>query len=291
MSVFPATSSRMTLKRGLFLDNLQSGAFLTVIGARKQRGACEKCVPRRSRRSFSCMIGQGEGTVLWGLGDHEGTIRDIVNNSGTVVDHRKYDSFGKMTSESTPTTDFIFGYTGQALDKAVGLYNYGHRWYDPATGRFASEDPSGFAAGDANLYRYVGNDPLNNTDPTGLCSSGNSSSFLGALGSAVGSAVSSCVQPYVNATTDLWSNVRPDIVQPIVSTVDYGLGMASGFTSTASQTYLSEAPLWMSAAPIVPTTVPMETEFYKTQTQDPRCNAGFWEGMRMSLFPTDQESA
>jgi hypothetical protein len=70
----------------------------------------------------------GAGTVLWGLGDHEGTIRDIVNNSGTVVDHRKYDSFGKMTSESAPTTDFIFGYTGQAQDQAVGLSNYGHRW-------------------------------------------------------------------------------------------------------------------------------------------------------------------
>jgi len=108
-----------------------------------------------------------------GLDDHEGTIRDIANNSGTVVDHRKYDSFGKMTSESAPTTDFIFGYTGQALDKATGLYDYWHRWYDPAAGRFATEDPSGFAAGDQNLYRYVGNNPLNNTDPSGLCGSSN----------------------------------------------------------------------------------------------------------------------
>jgi hypothetical protein len=39
--------------------------------------------------------------------------------------------------------------------------------YDPSIGRWLQEDPIGFAAGDPNLYRYVGNDPLNNTDPTG----------------------------------------------------------------------------------------------------------------------------
>ena len=40
--------------------------------------------------------------------------------------------------------------------------------YDPRIGRFISTDPSGFSGGDANLYRYVGNDPLNKVDPTGL---------------------------------------------------------------------------------------------------------------------------
>ncbi len=40
--------------------------------------------------------------------------------------------------------------------------------YSPTLGRFFSTDPIGFAAGDVNLYRYVGNDPLNRTDPSGL---------------------------------------------------------------------------------------------------------------------------
>ena len=40
--------------------------------------------------------------------------------------------------------------------------------YDPSVGRFLSEDPIGFAGGDANLYRYVGNSPTNFTDPSGL---------------------------------------------------------------------------------------------------------------------------
>jgi hypothetical protein len=42
------------------------------------------------------------------------------------------------------------------------------RWYDPATQRWTSRDPIEFAAGDGNLYRYVGNDPADRTDPTGL---------------------------------------------------------------------------------------------------------------------------
>src|ERR1700722_8006947 len=40
--------------------------------------------------------------------------------------------------------------------------------FDTRIGRWMEEDPIGFAAGDANLYRYVGNDPTNNTDPSGL---------------------------------------------------------------------------------------------------------------------------
>ena len=39
--------------------------------------------------------------------------------------------------------------------------------YDPQTGRFLSADPIGFQAGDTNLYRYVFNNPVKYTDPTG----------------------------------------------------------------------------------------------------------------------------
>jgi uncharacterized protein RhaS with RHS repeats len=43
-----------------------------------------------------------------------------------------------------------------------------NRYYSTSSGRFISQDPIGFAAGDANLYRYVGNSPTNATDPSGL---------------------------------------------------------------------------------------------------------------------------
>jgi hypothetical protein len=39
--------------------------------------------------------------------------------------------------------------------------------FDPQIGKWLQEDPDGFSAGDPNLTRYVGNDPVNETDPTG----------------------------------------------------------------------------------------------------------------------------
>ncbi len=61
-----------------------------------------------------------------------------------------------------------FRYTGREYDAESGLYYYRARYYDPALGRFLSEDPIGLEGG-INPYAYVGNDPVNNRDPSGLC--------------------------------------------------------------------------------------------------------------------------
>jgi RHS repeat-associated protein len=113
--------------------------------------------------------GNGAGTTRWALTDHEGSVRDVVGNTGVVLDHIQYDSFGNVLSQTNSANAMRLGYTGQQFDAETGLYYDHARYYDPASGRFLSTDPSGFSAGDANLYRYVGNSPLNNTDPTGLC--------------------------------------------------------------------------------------------------------------------------
>jgi RHS repeat-associated protein len=105
---------------------------------------------------------------LWALADNQGTVRDVVDSTGTVVNHITYDSFGGITSQSNPTASMRFGYTGRELDTETGLYYYRARYYDAAVGEFISEDPIGFEAGDANLYRYVGNSPINRIDPSGL---------------------------------------------------------------------------------------------------------------------------
>jgi uncharacterized protein RhaS with RHS repeats len=47
-------------------------------------------------------------------------------------------------------------------------WRHGERLYDPVVGRFISEDPIGFAAGDTNVSRYVGNGVTTATDPSGL---------------------------------------------------------------------------------------------------------------------------
>ena len=50
----------------------------------------------------------------------------------------------------------------------LGIYDYRHRYYNPSLGRFLQIDPTGFDAGDMNLFRYCGDDPVDRTDPTGL---------------------------------------------------------------------------------------------------------------------------
>ncbi|MEZ6061267.1 MAG: RHS repeat-associated core domain-containing protein [Planctomycetaceae bacterium] len=109
----------------------------------------------------------GEGTA-WYLTDRLGTVRDIADETGTTVDHIDYDSFGNVADESNPAFGDRFKFTGREYDAETGLYYYRARYYDPTLGRFISEDPLGFSGGDANLQRYVANDPLNAVDPTGM---------------------------------------------------------------------------------------------------------------------------
>ncbi len=112
--------------------------------------------------------------VSWPLADNQGTIRDWIDSDGALLQHIAYDSFGNqldpLTGNPLPSSeiDHLFAYTGRMFDPASGLQNNLNRWFDPAVGRWISEDPIGFAAGDANLYRYVGNSPTNATDPSGL---------------------------------------------------------------------------------------------------------------------------
>jgi RHS repeat-associated protein len=105
--------------------------------------------------------------VLWALSDHQGTVRDVVNNAGTVVNHIRYDSFGKVTGQTSTTVSFRYGFTGRENDTETGLNYYRSRYQDPSSGQFISQDKIGFEGDDTNLYRYVNNNPLNMTDPSG----------------------------------------------------------------------------------------------------------------------------
>lgn len=111
---------------------------------------------------------RGGGDVLWTLTDHQNTVRDIVDNTGAEQNHIIYDAFGNVIDQTNPLVTTRFGYTGRELDSSTGLMYYRARYYDPQLGVFLSEDPLGFGAGDANIYRYVGNNVINAVDPSGL---------------------------------------------------------------------------------------------------------------------------
>jgi len=108
--------------------------------------------------------------IIWTLTDHQGTVRDVAGHwvdETFRVEHVQYTAFGVPAIPGGLPGAVRTFYAGRDLDRFTGLYNNRARWYDPASGRFLSEDPIGFAAGDANLYRYCGNSPTNATDPTG----------------------------------------------------------------------------------------------------------------------------
>jgi RHS repeat-associated protein len=102
------------------------------------------------------------------LTDRQGSVRDITDNTGAVQDTISYDGWGNVLSETHPAWGDRYKWTGRELDNQTGLQYNRARWYDPTTGRWTSQDPLGFEAGDSNLYRYVMNEQRSLTDPSGL---------------------------------------------------------------------------------------------------------------------------
>src|SRR5690606_7981646 len=104
------------------------------------------------------------------ISDQLGSVVAVVNvTTGALVQQREYDAWGRIVSETTdPGFSQPFGFAGGIWDVDAGLVRFGARDYDPATARWTSLEPLGFAGGSANLYGYAYGDPVNLFDPDGL---------------------------------------------------------------------------------------------------------------------------
>jgi RHS repeat-associated protein len=105
------------------------------------------------------------------LTDALGSTIALVDITGTIQYNYHYEPFGAdgSTIYNVNTTS-SYEFTGREEDEiGVGsdLMYYRARYYNPAYQRFISQDPIGFLGGDANLYSYTGNDPVNYRDATG----------------------------------------------------------------------------------------------------------------------------
>jgi RHS repeat-associated protein len=106
---------------------------------------------------------------FYGLDAH-GTTRLLTNTAGTITDKYDYDAFGNLVS-ATGTTPNNYFYSGERFDADAGAYYQRERYYSPQRGRFLTSDPfEGFVEVPRTLhkYQYVGGDPVNFIDPSGL---------------------------------------------------------------------------------------------------------------------------
>ncbi len=126
--------------------------------------------------------GQGQYFLQDRLGNTSAIIGGAEGGpgfTGKVLEFYRYDAFGVArffhfdennvameTQKTVINNRFLF--TGREWQEKFGFYEFRARAYNPTIGRFMSEDPKGYDAGDYNLYRYCENDPWDKTDPMGL---------------------------------------------------------------------------------------------------------------------------
>jgi large repetitive protein len=104
------------------------------------------------------------------LQDAQGTIWAICDSANALAAQYEFSSFGVILSSSGPALGLIDPhFIGRMLDPETGLYNFRARLYDPLLRRFLAPDPRGqYASPDV----FLGNDPLNMIDPSGMISLG-----------------------------------------------------------------------------------------------------------------------
>ena len=111
------------------------------------------------------------GHVSWYLTDHLGSVRLITDNSAAVIDQIDYDAWGNITNETNAANGDRYKYASGQYDAVLGMTLYAHnstgRWYMASNGNWLNADPTGLAAG-PNPYDYVGNNPTDSIDPSGL---------------------------------------------------------------------------------------------------------------------------
>jgi len=98
-----------------------------------------------------------------------------VGNTSYALDTAMFDGYGAKLGDTdaftggAEATRDAMGFQGQFgayTDNETGLVLMGHRYYDAGTGRFLTRDPLGYGGG-INLYGFTGNNPVNESDPSG----------------------------------------------------------------------------------------------------------------------------
>jgi RHS repeat-associated protein len=108
------------------------------------------------------------GTRYYVGSDQVGTPLIVTDPTGQTAKLLQYDSFGNLITDTNPGFDLPIGFAGGISDRKTELTRFGARNYEPEAGRWTALDPLLLEGDELNFYVYVGNDPINWRDPTGL---------------------------------------------------------------------------------------------------------------------------
>ena len=113
----------------------------------------------------------GQSVVGYYHRDQLGTPLQVTDKAGNLIWSARYDAFGQATVNipTTPGVTSNLRFAGQYFDAETTLHYNFRRYYDPALGRYISQDPLGLAGG-PNQYLYAMANPLMYADPYGLFS-------------------------------------------------------------------------------------------------------------------------
>ena len=193
----------------------------------------------------------------------------VYDGGAQTVATQRFDAWGNKT-QSAGAAIPQYGYTGREPD-ATGLVYYRARYYDPTTGRFISRDPAGMPDG-VNRYAYVGNSPINATDPMGLYAASSSGSFGGFSGGVDGKGAPNMSNNSVYPTA--YSNGQM---------LACGPACAGVLPSSATAVPLGGAPGYQGLTPKKPTNDGYQQLFGTPTSPPPSLIGGSWQGFKDAL--------
>ena len=101
-------------------------------------------------------------------------VTALVSVSGAVQERYLYDPYGSVTitdasytARSSSSYGWIYMHQSGRQDAVTGWYLFRFRDYILGEGRWAERDPLGYAAGTANLFSYISDNPCQKVDPNG----------------------------------------------------------------------------------------------------------------------------
>lgn len=174
-------------------------------------------------------------TPTYYLTDGQGSVRALTNQAGTITTTYTYSTTGQLTAiaGSGALAALAYnplGYTGAYQDVLTGLTYLINRWYDPATAQFLTVDPA--VAQTGTPYAYANDDPVNETDPTGMVASSwwrdivdvpQDAAYLEYWGSYEAIKGVNSLANYCGPATDVCSVVTHTVTAPLVPLEAIGL--------------------------------------------------------------------